>query len=103
MPTSGLPSITVWSVTSSAAYSAELGHAYRHGILLGVLRSAMACVPDSDPILRFPFAQDRWGQDADLGHQILWPHRSEEFGRSYGVLIKGGECCSAPSWSLMTT
>lgn len=52
-----------------------------------------------------PFAQDRWGQDADLGHQILWPHRSEEFGRGYGVLIKGwrGRCSFlAPqvvSWS----
>jgi thioredoxin-dependent peroxiredoxin len=35
-----------------------------------------------------PFAQARWRQDADLGHQILSSHRSEEFGRSYGVLIK---------------
>lgn len=35
-----------------------------------------------------PFAQARWGQDADLGHQALSSHRSEEFGRSYGVLIK---------------
>lgn len=35
-----------------------------------------------------PFAQARWGQDADLGHQALSSHRSEEFGCSYGVLIK---------------
>jgi thioredoxin-dependent peroxiredoxin len=35
-----------------------------------------------------PFAQARWGQGADLGHQALSSHRSEEFGRSYGVLIK---------------
>lgn len=35
-----------------------------------------------------PFAQARWNQDADLGHQILSSHRSEEFGRNYGVLIK---------------
>jgi thioredoxin-dependent peroxiredoxin len=34
------------------------------------------------------FAQARWGQGADLGHQALSSHRSEEFGRSYGVLIK---------------
>lgn len=35
-----------------------------------------------------PFAQARWGQDAGLGHQVLSSHRSEEFGRHYGVLIK---------------
>jgi thiol peroxidase len=35
-----------------------------------------------------PFAQARWGQGAGLGHQPLSSHRSEEFGRSYGVLIK---------------
>jgi thiol peroxidase len=35
-----------------------------------------------------PFAQARWGQDADLGHQALSSHRAEEFGRGYGVLIK---------------
>jgi thiol peroxidase len=35
-----------------------------------------------------PFAQARWGQGADLGHQVLSSHRSEEFGRRYGVLTK---------------
>jgi thiol peroxidase len=35
-----------------------------------------------------PFAQARWGQSADIRHQTLSSHRSEEFGRSYGVLIK---------------
>lgn len=35
-----------------------------------------------------PFAQARWGQGAGVGHQVLSSHRSEEFGRSYGVLIK---------------
>lgn len=35
-----------------------------------------------------PFAQTRWSQDASVGHQILSSHRSEHFGRSYGVLIK---------------
>lgn len=35
-----------------------------------------------------PFAQARWTQGADVGHQVLSSHRSEEFGRSYGVLIK---------------
>lgn len=35
-----------------------------------------------------PFAQARWSQDADVGHQTLSSHRSEDFGRSYGVLIK---------------
>lgn len=35
-----------------------------------------------------PFAQARWGQGAALGHRALSSHRSEEFGRSYGVLIK---------------
>lgn len=34
------------------------------------------------------FAQARWGQRADVRHQALSSHRSEEFGRSYGVLIK---------------
>jgi thioredoxin-dependent peroxiredoxin len=47
-----------------------------------------------------PFAQARWGQGADLGHQALSSHRSEEFGRSYGVLIKEWR---APSSSLMRT
>ena len=35
-----------------------------------------------------PFAQDRWGRDADVDHQALSAHRSEDFGRSYGVLLK---------------
>jgi thiol peroxidase len=35
-----------------------------------------------------PFAQSRWSHDADVGHQTLSSHRSEEFGRDYGVLIK---------------
>ena len=35
-----------------------------------------------------PFAQARWGQGADLGHEVLSSQRSEEFGRSHGVLIK---------------
>lgn len=35
-----------------------------------------------------PFAQARWGQDAGLRHSALSSHRSEEFGRDYGVLIK---------------
>lgn len=35
-----------------------------------------------------PFAQSRWGKDAAVGHQVLSAHRSEEFGRSYGVLIR---------------
>lgn len=35
-----------------------------------------------------PFAQARWGHGADVRHQTLSSHRSEEFGRSYGVLIK---------------
>ncbi len=27
-----------------------------------------------------PFAQARWEQGADLGHQVLWSHRSKELG-----------------------
>lgn len=35
-----------------------------------------------------PFAQARWGQDAAVAHRALSAHRSEAFGRDYGVLIK---------------
>lgn len=35
-----------------------------------------------------PFTQDRWRQANDVGHLILSSHRSEEFGRRYGVLIR---------------
>lgn len=35
-----------------------------------------------------PFAQARWKQGAGVCHQSLSSHRSEEFGRNYGVLIK---------------
>lgn len=35
-----------------------------------------------------PFAQARWAKDAGLRHQPASSHRSEDFGRAYGVLIK---------------
>src|SRR5260370_21695348 len=35
-----------------------------------------------------PFAQARWCEAADVGHQALSAHRNEQFGREYGVLIK---------------
>src|SRR6266852_2508174 len=35
-----------------------------------------------------PFAQARWCEAADVGHQALSAHRNEQFGRDYGVLIK---------------
>jgi thiol peroxidase len=35
-----------------------------------------------------PFAQQRWMSDAGAGHAALSSHRSEDFGTSYGVLIK---------------
>jgi thioredoxin-dependent peroxiredoxin len=35
-----------------------------------------------------PFAQARWGSSANLRHQALSAHRSEDFGREWGVLIK---------------
>jgi len=35
-----------------------------------------------------PFAQSRWGSSANLRHQALSAHRSEDFGRNWGVLIK---------------
>lgn len=34
-----------------------------------------------------PFAQARW-RGGDRGHALLSAHRSEQFGRDYGVLIK---------------
>ena len=34
-----------------------------------------------------PFAQARWRSSGD-GHALLSAHRSEQFGREYGVLIK---------------
>jgi thioredoxin-dependent peroxiredoxin len=35
-----------------------------------------------------PFAQARWRTSAGVGHALLSAHRSEDFGRDYGVLIK---------------
>lgn len=35
-----------------------------------------------------PFAQARWHQAEDVKHQSLSSHRSEQFGRDYGVLLK---------------
>ena len=35
-----------------------------------------------------PFAQARWRQAEDVKHQSLSSHRSEQFGRDYGVLLK---------------
>jgi thiol peroxidase len=35
-----------------------------------------------------PWAQTRWQQAEGVNHQILSAHRSEQFGRDYGVLIK---------------
>jgi thiol peroxidase len=35
-----------------------------------------------------PFAQARWHQAENVSHQSLSAHRSEQFGRDYGVLLK---------------
>jgi thioredoxin-dependent peroxiredoxin len=35
-----------------------------------------------------PFAQGRWQTVEGVTHQLLSTHRSEQFGRDYGVLIK---------------
>jgi thioredoxin-dependent peroxiredoxin len=35
-----------------------------------------------------PFAQGRWQNAAGVTHQALSAHRSEQFGRDYGVLLK---------------
>jgi thiol peroxidase len=35
-----------------------------------------------------PFALARWTSDAGVGHAALSSHRSEDFGRDYGVLIR---------------
>ena len=35
-----------------------------------------------------PFAQARWRASAGVGHTLLSSHRSEDFGRNYGVLLK---------------
>jgi thiol peroxidase len=35
-----------------------------------------------------PFAQARWKAAEGVGHQALSAHKSEQFGRAYGVLIK---------------
>ena len=35
-----------------------------------------------------PFAQQRWRSSSDAGHVALSAHRSEQFGRDYGVLLK---------------
>ena len=35
-----------------------------------------------------PFAQARWAAAEGVTHQVLSSHKSEQFGREYGVLIK---------------
>ena len=35
-----------------------------------------------------PFAQARWHQQEGVSHRSLSSHRSEQFGRDYGVLLK---------------
>jgi thiol peroxidase len=35
-----------------------------------------------------PFAQARWKAAEGVAHQTLSAHKSEQFGRAYGVLIK---------------
>jgi thiol peroxidase len=35
-----------------------------------------------------PFAQARWQSGEDVHHQMLSAHKSEQFGRDYGVLIQ---------------
>lgn len=35
-----------------------------------------------------PFAIDRWTRESGVTHRILSSHRSEQFGRDYGVLLK---------------
>ncbi len=35
-----------------------------------------------------PFAQARWNSAEGVGHQALSAHKSEAFGRDYGVLLK---------------
>jgi thiol peroxidase len=35
-----------------------------------------------------PFAQARWKAAEGVAHQALSAHKSEQFGRDYGVLIK---------------
>lgn len=35
-----------------------------------------------------PFAQARWKSSENVGHEALSSHKSEQFGRDYGVLIK---------------
>jgi thiol peroxidase len=35
-----------------------------------------------------PFAQARWREAENVGHQALSAHKDETFGRSYGVLLK---------------
>lgn len=35
-----------------------------------------------------PFAQSRWSLSESIQHQLLSAHRSEDFGRHYGVLLK---------------
>jgi len=35
-----------------------------------------------------PFAEARWAREACVRHPVVSSHRSEDFGRAYGVLIK---------------
>jgi thiol peroxidase len=51
-----------------------------------------ASLPDGATVytisMDLPFAQARWGAAERVGHQALSAHKSEEFGRNYGVLLK---------------
>lgn len=54
--------------------------------------AARAELPDDIVVLTIsmdlPFAQARWNVEAGVAHQALSAHRSEDFGRAYGTLIR---------------
>lgn len=50
-----------------------------------------------------PFALARWQSAEHVEHELLSSHRSEQYGRDYGVLIKSGACSNAQSLSSIAT
>jgi thiol peroxidase len=52
------------------------------------LRAGDSAVRIQTVSMDLPFALDRWRAAEEAGHVLLSSHRSERFGRDYGVLIK---------------
>jgi thiol peroxidase len=56
-------------------------------------QSIRVALPPQDVVvytisMDLPYAQARWQNNENVNHKMLSAHRSEQFGKDYGVLIK---------------